>query len=314
MVAPTPTSDTGDRESVRCNFCHADNFEILIENGRDRRHGLPGEFRLVKCRECSLVYLNPRPTAEAVSAFYPPDYSPYAQRGLLGSLTRFLRRREAFAMRRSLPAAAELLEVGCATGDLLVPLREAGFRVTGVELSDYAATIARTQHHLDVHTGPLAEAPLSGKFFDAVIMRNVIEHVPDPRADLEMAASLLRPGGLLFIRTDNVGSLDARLFGALWYGYDFPRHFTLFSRDTLAAFVRSAGLDVAEVRYSLVPTHWIISLRYWVSERPRMAPLSRLISIRNPLLLGAGFVVAILQKLAHDSGRFVVIARRPDRL
>ncbi len=307
----TAPSDDGSREDVRCNFCHADNFDVLITDGRDRRHQLPGVFRLVKCRECGLVYLNPRPTAKALGAYYPQDYAPYAQRGLFGKLTRWLRRREAVGLRRSLPAGAEVLEVGCAAGDLLVPLREAGFRVTGVELSDHAATIARTRHQLDVHSGTLTDAPLAGKSFDAVIMRNVIEHVPDPRGDLERAASLLRPGGLLSLRTDNVASSDARLFRALWYGFDFPRHLTLFSPETLTAYVRSAGLEVAQVQYSLVPTHWIMSFRYWVSERPAIAATSRLISPKNPLLLAVGFAIAAVQKVVHDSGRFVVLARKP---
>lgn len=296
---------------MRCRLCGADEFDVFVA-GRERRHGLPGEFRLVKCRRCDLVYLNPRPTAEALGAYYPQDYSPYhAQRGLFGFLTRRLRRREAFQLRHSLPASSEVLELGCAAGDLLVPLREAGFRVTGVELSDQAASIARTDHHLDVHTATLADAPLAGKFFDAIVMRNVIEHLPDPRADLERAASMLRPGGLMFIRTDNVSSLDARIFGSFWYGFDFPRHLTLFSGETLAALVRSAGLEVVRVQHSLVPTHWIMSLRYWMSERPLMGTFSHLISLRNPPLLAAGFAVAVVQKLAHNSGRFVVVARKP---
>lgn len=304
-------SHVNDRESVRCNFCRADNFEILLSDGKDRRHKLPGEFRLVKCRACGLVYLNPRPTAQALGAYYPPDYAPYVQRGLFGRLTRWLRKREASGLRRSLPAGAEVLEVGCAAGDLLVPLREAGFRVTGVELSDHAATTARTLHHLDVHTGTISSAPLEGRSFDAVIMRNVIEHVPDPKGDLEKAASLLRPGGLLVLRTDNVASSDARIFGSLWYGFDFPRHLTLFSPGTLARCVRSAGLEVTRVQFSLVPTHWIVSLRYWASERRGFAAASRLISLRNPFLLAAGFAIAAIQKILHDSGRFVVIARKP---
>jgi SAM-dependent methyltransferase len=311
LEASASGSHVNDRESVTCNFCHADNFEVLLSDGKDRRHGLPGEFRLVKCRACGLVYLNPRPTAQALDAYYPPDYAPYVQRGLFGRLTRWLRKREASALRRSLPAGAEVLEVGCAAGDLLVPLREAGFRVTGVELSDHAATTARTRHHLDVHTGTIASAPLEGRSFDAVIMRNVIEHVPDPKGDLEKAASLLRPGGLLVLRTDNVASSDARIFRSLWYGFDFPRHFTLFSPGTLSRCVRSAGLEVTRVQFSLVPTHWIVSLRYWASERRGFAEASGLISLRNPVLLALGFGIAFVQKILHDSGRFVVLARKP---
>jgi 2-polyprenyl-3-methyl-5-hydroxy-6-metoxy-1,4-benzoquinol methylase len=311
VITTTSPSNLAERESARCNYCRADNYDVVVTDGKDRRHHLPGEFRLVKCRACALVYQNPRPTAEALASFYPPDYAPYLQRGLVGKLTRWLRRREAAGLRRSLPEGAAVLEVGCAAGDLMVPLRDAGFRVTGVELSDHAATTARTEHHLDVHTGTLADAPLEARSFDAVIMRNVIEHVPDPMGDLARAESLLRPGGLLALRTDNVASLDARLFRGLWYGFDFPRHLTLFSPATLSACVRSAGLDVTQVHYSLVPTHWIMSLRYWVSDRPGIASVSRLISPRNPLLLAVGFAIAAIQKVAHDSGRFVVHARKP---
>jgi 2-polyprenyl-3-methyl-5-hydroxy-6-metoxy-1,4-benzoquinol methylase len=310
-ASPSSDSNVSDRENVRCNSCHADNFDIVVSDGRDRRHQLPGQFRLVKCRECSLVYLNPRPTTKALAVYYPPDYAPYVQRGLPGKLTRFLREREAAGLRRSLPEGAEVLEVGCAAGDLLVPLRDVGFRVTGVELSDHAATIARTRHHLDVHTGTIADAPLAGRSFDAVIMRNVIEHVPDPKGDLAKAASLLTPGGLLVLRTDNVASSDARLFRSLWYGFDFPRHLTLFSPETLSSLVRSAGLEVTRVHFSLVPTHWIVSSRYWLSERSGFAAMSKLISLRNPLLLALGFGIAAVQKLLRDSGRFVVLARKP---
>ena len=276
--------DAGDRESARCALCRANDFDVLITGGRDRRHHLPGEFRLVRCRRCSLVYLNPRPTAESLGAYYPPDYAPYRQRGVFGTLTRLLRRREATEIRRSLRPGADVLEVGCAAGDLMVPMREAGLRVTGVELSDHAASIARDEHKLDVHTGALSDVPLGRESFDAVIMRNVIEHVPDPRTDLDEASKLLRPGGLLVLRTDNVGSSDARLFRSLWYGYDFPRHLTLFSPKTLSALVESVGLDVEAVRYSLVPTHWIMSLRYWMSERGGLAGASRFISAQESAL------------------------------
>lgn len=300
-----------DRERVNCNFCHADSFDVVIASGIDRRHHLPGDFRMVRCRQCSLVYLNPRPTADALSAFYPEAYAPYVQRGFFGRVTRWLRRREAAALRRTVGAGAEVLEVGSAAGDLMVPLRDVGFRVTGVELSEHAASIAREQHQLEVHTGALADAPLDQRSFDAVIMRNVIEHVPDPKGDLERAASLLRPGGVLVLRTDNVASLDARLFGPLWYGYDFPRHLTLFSPATLTAYVESAGLEVTRVEYSLVPTHWIMSLRYWASERPGVSALAPLLSPKNPLLLAAAFAIAAVQTVARDSGRFVVLAKKP---
>src|SRR5512140_3701831 len=106
---PAFDSTVGDRENVRCNFCRADNFDVIVSDGRDRRHHLPGEFRMVRCRECGLIYLNPRPTASALMAYHPPQYSPYTQRGLFGKLTRWLRQRDAAGLLRSLPARAAAL-------------------------------------------------------------------------------------------------------------------------------------------------------------------------------------------------------------
>jgi hypothetical protein len=54
-----------------------------------------------------------------------------------------------------------------------------------------------------------------------------------------------------------------------------------------------------------------MSLQYWMSERRGVERASRLISPRNPVLLAAGLAIAAVQKVLRDSGRFVVVARKP---
>jgi len=41
--------------------------------GRDRLHGIEGEFPLVQCQQCALIYLNPQPTLATLSRYYPQD-------------------------------------------------------------------------------------------------------------------------------------------------------------------------------------------------------------------------------------------------
>lgn len=297
-------------ETAACELCGADDCEPLFQ-GEDRRHDLPGRYAMARCRRCGHVYLNPRPDPETLPLYYPEDYAPYdPHRGFVGRLTAALRRREAKSLRRSVPAGGRILEIGCAAGDLLVPLRELGFEVVGVEMSSYAASIARERHGLTVHTGSLADVSLDPGSFDAVIMRNVIEHVRSPKGDLQRVATLLRPGGHLFIATDNFASLDRRVFGQDWYGYDLPRHLNLFTPQTLTALLEATGFRVRRVGYSLVPNHWIVSSRYAFERRLGRNPVTRLLSIRNPILLSAFLPVTLAQRAFGNGGRMSVVATK----
>lgn len=297
-------------ERTRCAVCGCWSTAPLFES-RDRRHDLPGTFAVVRCVDCGNVYLNPRPDPATLPLYYPEDYSPYrAGGGLIRFLTRALRWAEARALARRLPPNPRVLEVGCAAGDLLVPLRDRGVDVVGVELSPRAAAAARARG-LVVHCCALAEAPLAPESFDAVVMRCVIEHVPDPLGDLVRAHALLKPGGLIVVTTDNYDSLDRRLFGPDWYGFDVPRHFNLFTPQSLSALLARAGFRAPEVRFSLVPTHWIVSLRYRLERRLGRSRLLRLLSPANPLLLAAFLPITYAQRLRGDGGRMSLLAVKP---
>jgi SAM-dependent methyltransferase len=68
------------QEYVRCNLCDADNFQVLF-HGRDRLYKKEGVFPVVKCNECGLIYLNPRPGQEDIGYYYPHDYMAYEKIG-----------------------------------------------------------------------------------------------------------------------------------------------------------------------------------------------------------------------------------------
>jgi len=59
-------------EPVACDLCGAD-APVPIAQVRDRVFGLPGVFPLVRCASCGLVYLNPRPVAADLAAYYPSE-------------------------------------------------------------------------------------------------------------------------------------------------------------------------------------------------------------------------------------------------
>lgn len=63
-------------EYVNCDLCGIDDTEqVLI--GKDLLNNLPGEFNVVRCKNCGFVFTNPRPFGEELAKFYPDDASYY---------------------------------------------------------------------------------------------------------------------------------------------------------------------------------------------------------------------------------------------
>ena len=91
-------------ENVSCALCSSDDYTELFE-GNDRIHGIPGTFPVVRCNQCDLVYLNPRPDVDSISEYYPENYSPYDSEGdsFAERLQVRLRRREASRIASLLP-------------------------------------------------------------------------------------------------------------------------------------------------------------------------------------------------------------------
>jgi SAM-dependent methyltransferase len=269
LVAPIET------EHVFCALCGRDQTEPLYL-GRDRVHEVPGRFPIVRCQHCGLVYLNPRPTPQAMSYYYPPDYEPYrrAPEEARFKIQRFhqrLKLRNRCLVVTNLHKRGQLLDVGCATGTFLAEIKRYGdWQVFGVELNQWAARYARDQLGLDIFDGQLCEANFADNKFDMVTMWDVLEHVHDPRRTLAEVYRILKPGGSLICSVPNVDSLDARLFGRFWIGLDAPRHLYAYSRHTLAAMLRAEGLQPRRFfcfygRY----TAFALSLRLLLREKVR---------------------------------------------
>ena len=68
-------------ETVLCLLCGCA-AHTLVYTTRDRLCGVPGEFRLVRCTQCDLVYLSPRPTPADIGQYYPQRYDPFMSQRL----------------------------------------------------------------------------------------------------------------------------------------------------------------------------------------------------------------------------------------
>lgn len=253
-------------EHVSCNLCGSHKSTQHLVRA-DLNIGLEGRFRLVECEECGLVYQRPRPTIGEFGSLYPPGYDQYPpnETSTIGRFEKNYGLDKRIRLIQQYVEHGKLLDVGCATGSFLARARELDWDVAGIEPSPAASEYARGTRKLDVHTGTLDSFPFPTEKYDVITMWNVIEHIPNPGQALKKTAELLKPEGLLVITTPRLGSWEHRVFGEAWIGYELPRHFFVFSSETLSRLLNQSGFFIHAVRCAF-GTHAaaVSSLRFWM--------------------------------------------------
>ncbi|APO98425.1 3-demethylubiquinone-9 3-methyltransferase [Xanthomonas perforans] len=156
-------------------------------------------------------------------------------------------------------AGARVLDVGCGGGLLSESMARLGAQVTAIDLAPELVKVARlhslesgvqVDYRVQSVEDLAAEQPGS---FDAVTCMEMLEHVPDPTAIIRACASLLKPGGKLFLSTLNrtPAAFALAVVGAEYIARLLPKgthHYKDFIKPAeLAAWLRNAGLQLEDV-------------------------------------------------------------------
>ena len=278
---------------------------------KDYEHGVPGEWKIVRCLSCELYFQDPMPRTEQLGAFYPPSYSAYNSNTLISLLFRFVYWLDARRVRDLIGTSGRVLDVGCGNGNALLKLRESGgtWELFGMEIDPGAVAKARAAD-LDVQQGELTDCKFPDGSFDLIRMGHVIEHVPDPIATLSRAYKLLRPGGILLGETPNTDCLDFKLCGKYWGALHVPRHLTFFNIINLTKSLQKSGFSNLSIQPRLRTVGWSAAIQNWLADHGvvKVPPSGR---VAWYLLLILPFLpVTILQSLSGKTGTVAFIARR----
>ncbi len=241
-----------------------------------------GEFTVSECDACGHQYLNPRPTRETIHQHYREEYDQYVVAGQGSRLTQldhdYGQRKRLRMLKRHIDGG-RLIDVGCGgCAFLLSAARSGNWEVLGVEPSRTTAEACQSQLGLPVLASTWAEADVADESADLVTLWEVLEHLHDPVETIRKCRRVLRPGGVLAISTPNRDSLDARLFGPHWVGYELPRHLHMFRQAQLQALLSAEGFVVEEV--CLLEGAFFAfntSLRFFLRDRDAPAWLQRAI-------------------------------------
>jgi len=194
----------------------------------------------VRCTRCGLVYVQNR------------DRHGYAPDSKLG--------REAFAKEELAPGqklvggdvllreifpyvkrGGRVLDAGCATGYHSAGLADKGYKVYGVEPNRTSAEYGATHFPIEMHIGYLETAPWPEEYFDAIITKETAEHFHRPNIELSQMRRLLKPGGLLLLKTG--ASQNNRDFSPEWR-YCQPCEFYFFTLPLLVRLVWQNGFTI----------------------------------------------------------------------
>ena len=300
-----PSLSPSSSKQIPCPLCQSNSASFLLK-GKDRLHGVKGEWLVYQCSECELAFLNPIPNEEEISGFYPTHYYAYQPPSLpempkniikrldfkirqtrknaygqtLGYPTKWEPSRLTKALVAIFPPSLDipayianetLLDIGCGAGHYLLEMKEMGWKVQGLELNSHAVEAAQSAK-LDVFCGSLESASFKDGQFAFIRMNDVLEHVPDPEKTLSEIYRILIPGGKLQITLPNLDSWTFSIFREHWFPLEVPRHLYFFTPNSLTKLATKCGFAVNNLRvWSHKEVDVIPSMQYLLSEHyPRL--------------------------------------------
>ncbi len=252
LMAPPPVT-----QADPCPACEETDVRVLFHATDLLYHTTDQVFRVVECRRCNLIRLDPQPSPLELRHYYPPTYWFHGEEPSGGKLSLQERYRR-FVLRdhlhfieqavNSSGAKGTVLDVGCGGGLILQMLedrdriRKAG-PFAGLDFSLDAAYVAWHKHQVPVTCATLTRAPFKPGSCAAVTMFHVLEHLYDPGAYLDAAHELLAPEGRLIVQVPNAACWQFLLLGDRWNGIDVPRHLIDFRASDLDALLDACGFE-----------------------------------------------------------------------
>lgn len=228
-----------DGASESCPICgHSGAREWL--RAPDRFHGRDEEYRLVRCPNCSIVWLQNPPRPHEMGEHYTSAYDRLISAAGQNSPGRWRARNAALA---PYVQSGTLLDLGCSSGAFLSTLRGNKWKLFGIEMSADSANHARANTGATVYVGDILDATYPDESFDVVTCFDVFEHLYEPRRVMERVAKWLKPGGIFYVLVPNIDSAEGRLFRTYWHGLELPRHLFHYSPKALRFLAESVGLQ-----------------------------------------------------------------------
>ncbi|MEO7046912.1 MAG: class I SAM-dependent methyltransferase [Ferruginibacter sp.] len=248
-------------EKIKCIICN-EPAQITVENLEGYQKG--GYYNIYHCISCDTSFAQPHEINEKIydhiysQANITPGYNRYAvyakEIKSRNNPLHYLANEEGayFAIKEILETGNDkkirILEVGSGLGYLTYAIRQNGYDITGLDISDNAVTKAKNafgDYYVCQDVYQFAKNNITK--FDIVILTEVIEHVPNPNNFIEILTSMLRKDGKLIITTPNKSVFSSK---DLWETELPPVHLTWFSEMSFKTIAQQKKLAFSFFNFS----------------------------------------------------------------
>lgn len=290
------------RRIISCDYCNSEKHISILKSKDYVYNVIPGEFTIVKCSNCNLIFTNPRIETKDLINYYSKivnygeipinlnikansslflrkdiltDYFnyPILEKNFKRKLIQFpnyLRLRRGWKRTLFIPPYIEdgsVLEVGCSYGGYLFGLKELGWKVKGIELNEKAVNYTRKALKLDVEKNRIEDFQ-SDMLFDIIYLYMVLEHIESPKAILKKLYALLKPNGKLVLSVPDISGIEVRLYKKYAYTLQVPLHLYHFSPATIRNYLKESNFKKIEIFHQNFDRDLIAPLNYILKENP----------------------------------------------
>ena len=270
----------------KCEICESKEFEFVFE-GKDKSLEIPGKFRLVKCKKCGVLFINPQPSYKELEKYYSSDkyyslkkininskktklklflYKIYFNPKRKNYFLRLLFSPIKFLVRGTeITKNKRLLDIGCGSGQFLYEMKRLDLKVSGIEPGEFDEKAAEKEG-LNIKKMSLEKAKFKLNSFDLITMNHVLEHMSNPLESLREVKRILKKEGRFIVSVPNYNSLAYKIFGKDWYQLDVPRHLFNYSDKILRKILEDEKFKIVKVRYNSRPSQFVVSLEYLLNR------------------------------------------------
>ena len=333
-------------DNIICDFCCSSQNSPIITSKDYIFNNIPGEFNIVKCQNCKLVFSNPRLRNDQLKNYYnsTDDFgSPVEKLDLINKNTyvyngsflanyfnypfgkvnlryKFIHYPLYMRIRKKLKKTlfipnyiknGKILEIGCSYGDYLFQLKKIGWDVKGIELSKNAVDHGTNKLNLDVSKIDIQDFESEEKF-DIIYLRMVLEHVESPKLVLEKCYSLLKPHGRLVLILPDISGLEVQIYKKYAYTLQLPYHLYHFTPITIKNYLKLLNFQNVKIFHENFDRDLLAPLNFMIRENPNKLFLKVILKFATKRLIRKiiiRIIVNILSLLGKTS-RMTVIAEK----
>jgi predicted SAM-dependent methyltransferase len=261
-----------------CRIC-GNGIKNTTYKVKEMMYGTGEEFEYSECGVCRCLQISEFP--KSIIKYYPKDYYSFSEfnekkftglygafklrkyksslnhKGLVNIIFRLLFNEKRYDILRtlSIDKSTRILDVGTGNGEYLYALHLSGYKnVLGID--PYLKHNIEYSSSLRIEKKSIYEINAG---WNIITYNHVFEHIENPFKELHQVYKLLNTDGVCIINIPTTSSYVWRKYRTHWYQIDAPRHFYLYSQQSMQILAKDTGFNIESIQYNSIYTQFYYS-------------------------------------------------------